>query len=179
VLAQFDDPIIGVVSVHTVSTGLTTETNTFDASDLVIYNRHMRGLRHPDDRDNPMITFRGEEANMFAAMFGRTVRQARQNVVVEGWWGYTQPDGSVFGKTPDDIAWVVKALAMKRLRPMFKTHGTGIYTSGPVVKESTRDQSLSYVVPMTGSIKGSLITGDVEIDNILSMYVGPMPVASV
>lgn len=106
-----DQPIIRIDRVQMVySDG--TLGQELEPEDYVVFNRHVReGLDEPDDREDPKLTFvflnpnlvypLGYHANR-AADLRRAFEQRVQNVELEGWFGYTDPDQSHGGLvTPD------------------------------------------------------------------------------
>ena len=75
-----------------------------------VYNRHLsQGLLDPDDRDSPKLEFFHGDDLMgihFEPIRGLTLASlvwqfGEQNVTVKGVFGYTEPDGSATGATPE------------------------------------------------------------------------------
>lgn len=160
--------------------------------DLRIYNRHIRQcLMSPDDREAPKIDFDGCSSlwgrrgtygrhsyrqNDPAAMFNR-FPSYQQNVCIEGIFGYTDNDGTLYGCTPAAITEVTILLTMKDLPGLWAATdgGTAMTTTGPVYQKKTFDQSitfapLQFAADGAGSAYGGVITGDPRVDRILAQY---------
>lgn len=151
-----------------------------DLDAVRVYNRHIRGNLRPDDRENPRLVFVGERPFFRSTLgpaggFG-SLRHARiwtkgfQNVRLEGVFGYTDPDGSAFGKTPDLIRRATCLLVTRDLR-----------LDSDICEKLNDKQRFRIVMDKEGSttvrlqdlwLKGGF-TGDSEIDNILTMYRTP------
>ena len=114
---QLGPPIVSISSV-----GIDTEpTQTGDLRvelDLLrIYNRHLaQGLLDPDDRDNPLLEFVHSD-DLYGIRFipfrGISLRSLAwpigvQNIHVRGFFGFTDPDGSPWGETPELIQHVTR-----------------------------------------------------------------------
>lgn len=162
------DPIIDVVSLGYGDT-------VFDVADYTVYNRHLtEGMTSPDDRSDPRID-----------LLGGWFPRGKQNVIVDGVFGYTDPTASnPYGKVPDLIVHVTKLLVIREMDKM----GTAMGASNRFDKanrhrltsERTRDQAytLNPSAASTG-VGGGFFTGDPEIDRILALYARPMQIASV
>lgn len=163
--------------------------NCYD--DLVIYNRHIRQcMNMPDDRNAPKIDYRGcdypsmtyrngrsrNRYNSPAALWSR-FHDNQQNVHIEGVFGYTDPDGTLFGCTPEKIKEAVILLTMKELPGLWELTqgGSALATTGPIYQKKTFDQSITFA-PLQfardgqGSAYAGVITGDPRIDRILAQY---------
>lgn len=136
--------------------------------DVAVYNRHMTGqVGGEDDRTDPHIDFRN----------GRRWPAGRQNISVEGTFGYTDPPGPP-GTTPPDISRACLLLVVQdlpalgdpdeRLENLLRLR---------LISEKTRDQSQAYGTPRTGGARGYL-TGNEEIDQLLEHYMGPLAIGS-
>ena len=136
-----------------------------------IYNRHLTGLLRPDDRDYPLIELTD---GRFAT--------GRQNVEVIGVFGYTDPDGTAFGKTPELIKHVTKLLVMREIGKM-ANGGERLEAQqrSRINSERTRDQAYTLEARPAGGGFGSVsyFTGDPEIDRILLMYKRPPDLGAV
>lgn len=150
-----------------------------DATLWRVYNRHLSGLYNPDDRDNPKIEFPSEWANDGGA---RTDTRRRtgfsrgvQNVVVNGWFGYTDADGSPIGKTPSEIDRVANLIVLDNVGAA----GTGAWR---VKAESTRDQSVTFGnaggSANSGKFVGAL-TGNPLVDDVLLAFRAPPQMGAV
>lgn len=184
-LLQLDDPIIGVDDLDITFTDFRPLIRLIDRTDVRIYNRHMRGLIHPDDRDNPKIEILRVETPLHTPQYPALTRrftEAQQNVQVHGWFGYTDPDGSPLGIVPLLIRRVTLMLAMRELRPLWDDFSGGrrAGAAGKIKREKTRDQDVTFATgsDASGASSAGWITGDPEIDHILSSFIGPMPMAA-
>ncbi|MEE8150636.1 MAG: hypothetical protein V3T43_02830 [Nitrosomonadaceae bacterium] len=158
---QIDVPIVNVDEVTLLDREFpVTRIFTFDLDDLVIFNRHITmGLQEPDDRENPKI------GNVW---FPR----GRQNVRVEGTFGYTEQDGS----TPPEIlrALTLMVLRDKELLASPKRNRSLLQGLGGQVKsESTDGHSYSLAVPTPAAGRTPYFTGNEEIDHLLHPFVRP------
>lgn len=94
-------------------------------SDVRVYNRHLRGMTRPDDRENPQIAFTsaGKIYEMRASSIlpaPRMFPDGRMNIYLFGVFGYTDPDPtgvSAVGVTPLLIRQVTKLLVIRDLLP--------------------------------------------------------------
>jgi hypothetical protein len=187
ILLMLEDPIIGIEDLDLTFSDFRPMTRLIDRTDVRVYNRHMRDLLHPDDRDSPKIeVLRVDAGPLMSPLHPPLVRrftQAQQNVQVRGWFGYTEPDGSPLGITPPMISRLTMMIAMRELRPLWDDFSGGRRggTTGPLQKEKTRDQDVSYGSGSSnsGASAAGWITGDPAIDNLLSSFIGPMPMAAV
>lgn len=179
-ILQVDEPIVAMEEVLFSFTNFTPVDHGIQQSDLRVYNRHIReNLRSPDDRNDPRIEFlRVGRYPHVAYPWGDSIRFAdtQQNVTLKGLFGYTDPDGSPLGRTPDLIREANMLLAFKYLRGIYTNFGAGADPiSGPVVRQKTRDQEIEYARPEHGGATHmGAFTGDARIDNILSAYIRPM-----
>jgi hypothetical protein len=159
-------PIIGVDAVAVDSSPFSPADLDVDASLFRVYNRHLtQGLLLPDDRDNPKI-------ELFAAdaVGNLTWPKGSQNVRVSGVFGYTEPDGSPSGRTPELIRHATKLLVMRELPLLGDVdQREDAQRRFRITSERTRDQSYTLeALRLHGSF-----TGDPEIDNVLAAYQRP------
>lgn len=161
-------PIIAVNSVKLVS-GTSGELS--DAPPFVVYNRHIGGMTSPDDRSNPKIELL--RINRKVAKNGWP--RGTQNIVIDGTFGYTDPDGSPTGKTPDLICHACKLLTLKYLTPITDSSYGDASITNRIIEEKTRDQSYKLTSTRARSEVG-WYTGDPQIDKILAMYLRPIGV---
>jgi len=144
-----------------------------------VYNRHLtQGLLDPDDRENPRLEFfhesdlLGVQSTPAASLgLGSLVWQRGvQNVIVDGLFGYTDPDGSPVGRTPDLIRHVTKLLVLRELPAMTDiARREDRQQRWRIVAERTRDQSYN-LDPLR--FQGAF-TGDPAIDSILANFQRP------
>ena len=162
-------PVIAVASIKLEDATTGTLTNVA-LTGVKVYNRHLtEGLLRPDDRANPRIELvNAEDAE---GIEWSVWPKGKQNVVVAGTFGYTDPDGSVNGKTPDLIKHATKLLVLRYLRPQYAATGggSGAVVAGPIASESTRGQSVSYAQANSQG-RSTVFTGDAEVDQILVSY---------
>lgn len=177
---MFNDPIIGVASM-----GIDTQPSMrgdlpIDLDELRIYNRHLtQRMTNPDDRDSPKIEFVHsrdyfEQRDVLSPSFaGITLRSfvfpyGVQNCAVEGVFGYTEFDGTPFGKTPEMIQYVTRLLALRSV-PDDDQCREQVRNGWRVIEERTRDQMIRYADPR----KFGQWTGDADIDVILASFIRP------
>lgn len=89
------------------------------------------------------------------------------NVAMHGTWGYTEPDGSRFGRTPLAIRRACMLLAMRAL-PKLSDHDlvSDARSAWRIIEQRTRDQAFSLSKP----VQRADVTGDPEVEMILSRY---------
>lgn len=167
-----------IIALDLVQVGDTLLDIDPSSAALAIYNRHLReGLLDPDDRWVPRIAIPGlptlafddaqatvyQNANL-AYLPGRFPANP-QIVTVSGLFGYTDPDGSPFGKTPDAARRALYLLVQRHLPKLACTDEVfDARMAGRVSSLRTRDQSITYAVTSQG--EGGM-TGDLEIDRLL------------
>ena len=116
----FQEPIIALDSVL-----LTDGVTTVEPGAFTVYNRHLTGMRLPDDRENPRIEYRADWWNrrltgnthgyptmLIDAQWGG---RSSQSIQVKGVFGYTSPDGSPTGGVPSIAREVVVLMTLKAL----------------------------------------------------------------
>ncbi len=188
ILVQTDQPIIALEDVELIDTyggfdGLYNEL--VDADGLRVYNRHMRGLIRPDDRQNPRIevTNDWDNGSSLSSAGQRRLGNGKQSCVMTGWWGYTDPDGGPLGITPRDITQATMMLGFKQgIRTLWSTFGSTSTVSGPVLRERTRDQEIEYSTASqsgNNALTNAKITGVAEVDVIIARYRAPLSIGSV
>lgn len=180
-----DEPIIQVSDVKIVYPDvLTDDFETISMDEIRVYNRHLsQGLLTPDDRNNPRIEFvTGNDPDTgFRRMRSRVTNpiarwpEGNQNIQITGVFGYTDPDGTVFGKTPTAIQHACNLMVISNLPGAYNTEDRfDIRTRYMISKFKTRDQEISY--RNSGLSRGDIsgpFTGDPEIDRILLRYRRP------
>jgi hypothetical protein len=175
------EPIIAVELIQ-LSTSIVSDSYILpeDSDSYRIYNRHMNGMVVPDDRNNPRIELYIEER---LPGLSYTFMKGSQNIEVTGVFGYTDPDGSPFGQTPELIKRACVMLVMRDIWKLTDIDKREDYIRRHrIVSERTRDQAytLSPLQGSSGSSGGSgggrfggAFTGDPEVDRILALYVRP------
>lgn len=168
-----------------------------DLTDVSVYNRHLtRGQLHPDDRNNPKIAYsldfpvgyRGRRSLLYAdaALFG----SGRMNVVLKGIFGFTElgpgdfaaetEEGSQvpvsYGRTPAEIVRAALLLTLTYMLPAASQQEALL--NNRITRIKTRDQEISFSDMASGAGGGSDatygLTGNLEVDNILMRYAGPL-----
>lgn len=172
-----DMPIVALASVleDNMSVDLVNEAK--------VYNRHLtEGLTTPDDRDNPKLEFISIVGllgtSIRANMDRRYWRPAQQNILLDGVFGYTEPDlFSLVGVTPDLIRRVCIMLGLRDVAPIGSDDAITASVQARLISERTRDQSYQLgrgrIDLMGGSGGATPWTDDPEINTILDMYRAP------
>jgi hypothetical protein len=184
-LLPLGHPIIALEAVSILDQPISVD---FDDRELRVYNRHLGGLLDPDDRRAPLIALPGlllpfEMEGTWSSTFvvAPSLRSRfptyPQNITVTGLFGWTDPDGTHLGKTPDDIREVTRLIVRRKLPSLTDTDAAFDAQEGHRVKRiKTRDQEIEYeAARVTGMVP---FTGDPEIDRILSRYVRTLRVGS-
>ena len=92
-----------------------------------------------------------------------------ENVVAEGIWGFTEDDGTPYGRTPLAVRRACMLLVMRMLPVMANTQeAADAKNAWRIIEEKTRDQSYKL-----GADTSSTVTGDPEIDRLLYPYSRP------
>jgi hypothetical protein len=87
------------------------------------------------------------------------------NVIVQGLFGFTEPDGTLVGRVPRAIRRAAMLLALRSLAPLSAVDGDDVRARWRVIEERTRDQSVKFAEP-----DKARLTGDAEIDRLLAPY---------
>lgn len=179
---------VPIIEVTKVEEGHGTYWTEVDPETYDVYNRHLSGQLQPvDDRYNPKIVRVQTNPSRvrlegFSALYWNDYTQ---NVRVTGTFGFTDPDGTATGKTPDLIKWACMRLAIKELPGMASEEWDELHERSRVTTEKTRDQSITIAKPYSyetgsGGQPGSgVLTGDHLVDYVLSMYRRPPAAAGV
>ncbi len=172
-----EHPIIGIDSVSLFNEGV------IDPSYFKVYNRHLAGLTAPDDRANPKLEFYVTQPGLQGPLqplaypypISAAWAQAKpwtkgtQNVTVSGVFGYTDPDGSPEGCTPELVKRAVKLLVLRNLPAMGRaTDRLDAINRHRIERERTREQSYDLTPMRLGAF-----TTDPEIDSIIEMFSKP------
>lgn len=176
-------PIIAVTEINILLQDFDASESDVELNQVRIYNRHLLGRLDPDDREDPRIEWLSHDtlAENPGALFhqGRWPR-GTQNIEVVGTFGYTDPDvgggSAATGVTPVLIKHAALLLVMKNLPLLADTEARQETAAAHrLTSLRTRDQSISYAGPMSGSgtrLQGAF-SGDPEIDNIIAAYCRP------
>lgn len=183
-------PIISISQVRLLARDLGVSIQDLDLADVRIYNRHLtQELLDPDDRESPKLEFLSfDERYERDPVYGR-VRDlfhpqywplGTQNVEITGIFGYTDPDGSPTGRTPEMITYACMLMVIRDLPQLASQRGVDARRAFAVTEYKTRDQSVKYASPdKLGSQGVGAFTGDPTIDNILAMYTRPPELGAV
>lgn len=179
---HLDIPIIEITRLQIENQGtVSAQLTEIGLDEIRIYNRHIRlGLTQPDDRENPKVAFIQNripevvKTGLFPSPL--VFAKGRLNVFFEGTFGYTDPDGSPFGKTPDSIRYATCLLVIRELRlesevcEKFNDLNRWRITS---------DKEGSTTVKLQDYWLKGAFTGDPRIDNIIMSYKRPIKIAVV
>jgi hypothetical protein len=111
--------------------------------------------------------FTGPRVELRRGVFPR----GQMNISLHGTWGYTEPDGSRLGRTPLAIRRACMLLVMRALPKLSdRDLAEDARNRWRLVEERTRDQSYSLSKPA----RSAELTGDPEVDMILSRYARPL-----
>jgi hypothetical protein len=172
----FTHPIIAVDEVKVTTRPVRPSDQAIDKEFLRVYNRHLSGMTSPDDRNNPRVELFSMTEDWIGVRpfsFSRLVfPKAQQNVSVSGVFGYTDPDGSPFGRTPHDIEHVALLLMLRNIPGLLSQERQDAILQGRLKSESTRDQSYELLTAKDLGLAAN-ITGDPEIDQVLARYMRP------
>ncbi len=109
--------------------------------------------------DAPLLALRG-------GVFPRGVA----NVEAMGLWGYTEPDGTPFGRTPPAIRRATMLLVRQWLAPLLSADADDARLRARLIEERTRDQSYR-LAPMSSD---AALVGDPDLADLLAPYCRPM-----
>jgi len=98
------------------------------------------------------------------------------NVIAEGRWGYTEDDGTPDGRTPLAVKRACILLVLRGLQPLADDAAFEARSRWRIIEERTRDQS--YRLDPNRSSGGLSLTGDPEVDALLTPYVRSSPVGA-
>jgi hypothetical protein len=188
-------PIIALDGVSIMDDPIAIDPNS---REIIIYNRHLRGMVDPDDRWAPRLEI--PEVYSLIDPYGSTygfsypyppVRlgfpRSSSNVKVQGLFGYRDPDPGVawggaapawnpIGVVPEGLRRAVKLLVVRNLpRLACDVEVFDARMSGRAISLRTRDQSIQYAA--TGLGEGQF-TSDPEVDRLLSLYCRPVRCAA-
>lgn len=181
----FNDPVIAVESLAIDTQPSMRGDLPIDLDELRIYNRHLtQRMTNPDDRESPKIEFVHsrdifQQQDLLSPSFaGITLRSfvfpyGVQNVAVQGVFGYTEQDGTPFGKTPEIVQYVTRLIALRNL-PDDEQCREQVKNGWRVIEERTRDQLVRYADPR----KFGQWTGDADIDVLLASLIRPPDLGS-
>lgn len=176
---HLEHPIVAIESATVFGEGL------IDPDSYKVYNRHLTGLREPDDRNAPKLEFYITQPGLqgpvqplaypypisTAWLTPKTWAKGTQNVTVKGLFGYTDPDGSPEGDTPSEIKRAVRLLVLRNLPKQARSQERfDALNQHRLTGERTREQSYTLAQGRAGT---GAYTSDTEIDNIIEAYTRP------
>ncbi len=169
-------PIVGVEQIQYREAYYSLGEFVSSGSTYRIYNRHLRGMVHPDDRDNPRIEIFDftHDASRAVLLGGYTFPEGRQNIRVLGVFGYTEPDDTPFGGVPPLVRDAAMRLAMRNLPKAASGEQAAARMAASVKREKTREQEVEYGFDTDNAAFVGKITGDPAVDQVLAMYRAPM-----
>ena len=186
-----DHPIISIAELATGASSVDSDESLADIESYRVFNRHLsQGLLSPDDRANPKIEFVHGRGDIYTSTSVVATGQneygyrhlvfptGTQNVRVSGVFGYTDPNGTLYGRTPRDIIHATMLLVMRELYKLTDVDKReDAQRRWRLLSETTRDQSykLNQLSGSTGGVGGAgWLSGDPAIDNIIIRYLRPI-----
>ncbi len=97
------------------------------------------------------------------------------NVIATGRWGYTEEDGTPDGRTPLAVKRACILLVLRGLHPLADDAAFEARSRWRIIEERTRDQSYRLDSNRGGGLS---LTGDPEVDALLTPYVRTSPVGA-
>ena len=173
------DTIIGIGEVALDFGPLSTGEVSVEASDILVYNRHLtERLRQPDDRDHPRIElFHIPRSTSFERTHGDIVFPAGvQNVRILGIFGYTDPTPAALpvGSTPRLIRRATNLITIADIHKLgeeqkrFKSRNRW-----RIVEEEGEASKYKLDPPGNNPAAMGTITGNPEIDTLLARFMRP------
>ena len=114
-------------------------------------------------------------APRFTLLDGNVFSKGIGNVSAQGVWGYTEADGTPFGRTPLAIRRACMMLALRMIPSLTDDAAEETRNRWRIIEERTRDQSYKLDKPAAALH----FTGDPEIDDILLRYRRPWGLGAV
>ncbi len=178
-----EQPIVSLSRVAIDNVSHEPNDQEIDRNLLRVYHRHLsQAMLEPDDRENPRIELQFDADGLrphvpMDSSRGLRWPIGRQDLVVAGAFGYTEPNGSPMGQTPELIRHATILFAIRELAVLNDRGGRGAARTSALKREKTRDQEVEYAVGSgSGAVGTPLIgafTGDPEIDSLLAMFRRP------
>lgn len=174
-LLQLELPVVGIEQLVFQTSPLFPSGLAVEPDFYRIYNRHLRdGMLNYDDRQNPKIelfTASEDLAGVRPFTFSRLIfPRGQHNVTIKGVFGYTEPDGTPMGRTPDMLRRVCQLLVIRDFRKLTDwDEREDRLKRFRLISESTRDQSYT----MEANKLYGAFTGDSEIDQMLVTFCRP------
>jgi hypothetical protein len=184
-ILQIGPPIISISEIRLLGQGsvfITSSNEIVDLTQVRVFNRHLtEEMFDPDDRNDPRIQWlrfdpylsRGRSPEIFSAgLFPLGV----QNIQVTGMFGYTDPDGSPTGKTPDLINFACMLMVVRDLPMLADVDARDESRNrARVISLTTRGQSIAWSPNKTTNGW----TGDREIDDLIASFRRPPTLGAV
>ena len=142
-------PIITLTTLYVTEHGIFDDAVAEDLTKYKVFNRHLsQGLFDPDDRNFPRIAYASPATlDIFVGRYSGVFPKGRQNVRVVGRFGYTDPDGTAYGKTPELIREATILVTIQSLTRKADLAGSmAAANAGAIKMMRTRDQSVEYAV---------------------------------
>ncbi len=117
----------------------------------------------------------GCDGARFSLRHGLVFPKGRGNVIAEGRWGYTEDDGTPDGRTPLAVKRACILLVLRGLHPLADDAAFEARSRWRIIEERTRDQSYRLDANRGGGIS---LTGDPEVDTLLTPYVRTSPLGA-
>lgn len=154
----------------------------------VVYNRHLQGLRNPDDRDTPKLEFRGgwweTRYNAGSYRYPNILSKPQwggrepQSVKLTGVFGYTDPDGSPVGRTPQLATNIVVRMVLRELPKQNTMAAIMKRREAMITSMRTREQTIQWKEPsdLSGAsyTNTTRFTGDPSIDIMIEQLCIPI-----
>jgi hypothetical protein len=96
--------------------------------------------------------------------------------VIEGLWGYTEPNGSPVGRTPLAIRRACLLMVTRLAPPLADDASVEARKQHQIIEERTRDQSFRLAAPPE---RAPFLVGDAEVDALLWPFVRPPSMGAV
>lgn len=179
-LLSTNTPIVGAEEINFRDSFFTFDELIGQRASYLVYNRHLRGLLEPDDRADPKIEL--YDLSTFGKalyMLGHRFPRGRQNIMVKGFFGYTEPDGTPFGGIPPLLREAVKMIAPKGFGSIASGARNADRLASAIKSESTREQKVDYGFDPNNRAFIGAITGDPYVDQLLLTLRAPMRLGAV
>jgi hypothetical protein len=98
------------------------------------------------------------------------------STVIEGLWGYTEPNGSTVGRTPLAIRRACLLMVTRLAPPLADDASVEARQQPQIIEERTRDQSFRLAAPPE---RAPFLVGDAEVDALLWPFVRPPSMGAV
>lgn len=173
---RLSDAIVAIGEVALDFGPLTPGEVSVDFQDLLVYNRHItQGLNQPDDRNAPRIELFRIPRQTTRVGIGTSFPSGRQNVRVQGVFGFTDPDGSPVGITPRLIRRATELIVLRNLpRISQREKSERARKAWRLLSERGAQSSYQLANLRDNPAFAGRLVGDPEIDQILTSYMRPV-----